>query len=550
MLISITLALLAGLLLSACGAEAIITVTPIPPPTVAPTATALGAMPATPLPVPTAAGMAGTPAMQTTTTTLVPSATPRTGAIVATAGNATAAAALTSATLSPIVAGATVAGATAAFPATVVPTPAPVVPVSAAATVAAVAAAPARTAIAAAPASAPTNAAPPTSPVAAPTAAPTRTSGQSGQTAQTGQLRATKTGPLEPHTLPGGVVSIPPGWTISVYAKDLGGVRFMGVRPSDGTLFAADAGGRLLALTDGGDGSGPQTRIFATGLNRPTSVAFYNDWVYVGETNAITRFRAPNNALTPVGSREVVVPDLPGGGNHWTRTVAFGADGRLYVSIGSTCNVCEEQDSRRAAIMVYDPDGKNGRLFATGLRNAVGLAFEPGSGQLWATVNGRDGIGDDTPPDDLRTVNDGTFYGWPYCYAGKTPNPEYRNVAAEKCKDVPPNARSLQAHSAALGLTFGDALAAPQIYRDSIYIAYHGSWNRTLKTGYKVVRIPFVDGKAGQAEDFAVGWLPGGADNPGRVWGRPVGVTVGRDGALYVSDDSTGTIYRLAASGG
>ncbi len=221
-------------------------------------------------------------------------------------------------------------------------------------------------------------------------------------------------------------------------------------------------------------------------------------------------------------------PTCPSGGGHWTRTVAFGPDGKLYVAIGSSCNVCIEQDPRRAAISVYDPDGKNGRVFATGLRNAVGITWQPGTNQMWATVNGRDNIGDDIPPDDLRTINDGTFYGWPYCYGGKTPNPEYKDQAAAKCKDTPPNARSLPAHVAPLGLAFGDGLSAPQPYKDSLYIAYHGSWNRSVKVGYKLVRVPFIDGKAGQPEDFATGWLPGGATNPGQVWGRPVGVDGGQ----------------------
>ena len=353
---------------------------------------------------------------------------------------------------------------------------------------------------------------------------------------------------MEPHQLPGGTITLPPGWDIKAYATGLGAARFMGVRPSDGTMFVADAQGRLLVLGDG-NGAEARVKVFASNLNQPSSVAFWQDWIYVGETNEIVRFRAPNDALAPQGAREVVVSNLPSGGQHWTRTVAFGPDGKLYVAVGSSCNVCKEEDARRAAISVYDPDGKNGRIFATGLRNAVGITWQPDTGQMWATVNGRDNIGDDIPPDDLRTVNDGTFYGWPYCYSGKTPNPEYRDMAAEKCKETPPNARSLPAHVAALGLTFGDKLNAPQPYKDSLYIAYHGSWNRSTKVGYKIVRVPFINGQAGQAEDFAVGWLPGTSDKTGTVWGRPVGVAVGKDGALYVTDDSTGVMYRIAATG-
>ncbi|MBX6343244.1 MAG: PQQ-dependent sugar dehydrogenase, partial [Thermomicrobiaceae bacterium] len=326
---------------------------------------------------------------------------------------------------------------------------------------------------------------------------------------------------------------LPAGFSIGVFASGIGAPRFMAVRPSDGLLFVADmGGGRVLILPDANhDGKADQIRVFASGLNRPSSVAFYQDWVYVGETDKVSRFRAPGNALAPAGGKEVVIPNLPTGG-HFTRTVAFGPDGKLYLSIGSSCNLCVEQDERRAAISVYDPDGKNGRLYATGLRNAVGLAWQPGTGQLWATVNERDYLGDNAPPDVLNKIDDGVFYGWPYCYDGPHPNPEFNDPA--RCANVPPDTVELPAHSAPLGLTFGQGLNAPRPYQDSIYVAYHGSWNRSVPTGYKVVRVPLTGGQPGKPVDFAWGWLPGSPSNPGKVWGRPVGVTVGNDGALYV----------------
>ncbi|MHB8644551.1 MAG: PQQ-dependent sugar dehydrogenase [Thermomicrobiales bacterium] len=371
-------------------------------------------------------------------------------------------------------------------------------------------------------------------PTASPTSAPTPAT--------------TPTGPPQAHALPGGSVMLPAGFTIDVFAQNLGQVRFMAVRPSDGLLFVADAHGRVLILPDANhDGKADDTVVFASNLRQPSSIAFYQDWVYVGETNEIVRFSAPNNAMQPQGNKEVVVPNLPPPTDHWTRTVAFGPDGKLYVAIGSSCNVCEQSDSRRAAISVYDPDGKNGRLFATGLRNAVGYTWQPGTNIMWATVNGRDSIGDDIPPDELRIVRDGSFNGYPYCYNGTTPNPEYGDPS--RCAQAVPAEVALPAHSAALGITFGDQFNAPQPYKESIYIAYHGSWNRSIKTGYKVVRVPFVNGQAGQPEDFAWGWLPGSADNPGQVWGRPVGVTIGSDGAMYVTDDDAGKVYRITATG-
>jgi glucose/arabinose dehydrogenase len=341
---------------------------------------------------------------------------------------------------------------------------------------------------------------------------------------------------------------LPAGFDIGVYAQNLGPVRFMAVRPSDGMLFVADGNGRILILPDANhDGKADSTVVFASGLNLPSSIAFYQDWVYIGETSEVSRFSAPNNAMQPQGNKEVVIPNLPPPTDHWTRTIAFGPDGKLYLAIGSNCNVCVQQDTRRAAISVYDPDGKNGRLFATGLRNAVGFTWQPGTNTMWATVNGRDSIGDDIPPDELRIVRDGSFNGYPYCYNGTTPNPEFGDPS--RCTQAVPAEVALPAHSAALGITFGDQLSAPQQYKDSIYIAYHGSWNRSVKTGYKVVRVPFVNGQAGQPEDFAWGWLPGSADNPGQVWGRPVGVTIGSDGAMYVTDDEGGKVYRIATTG-
>ncbi|MGI8854894.1 MAG: PQQ-dependent sugar dehydrogenase [Thermomicrobiales bacterium] len=432
------------------------------------------------------------------------------------------------------------------------PTPQPAATATVAASTQAAATTPAATVAAPTATSAPTAApaqpaatagvmAQPSSPIPAATSAPSTT------TASATTVPAPTSGPPQQHTLPGGTVTLPAGFTIDVYATGVGQARFMAVRPSDGVLFVADANGRILALPDANhDGKPDDVMVFASGLNLPTSIAFFQDWVYVGETDKVSRFSAPNNALQAQGAKQVIVPNLPTGG-HFTRTVAFGPDGKLYLSIGSSCNVCIEKDNRRAAISVYDPDGKNGRLFATGLRNAVGITWQPGTNQMWVAVNGRDSIGDDIPPDDLRAVQDGVFYGWPYCYNGTNPNPEFKDPS--KCANVPPDDVALPAHSAALGLTFGDQFAAPQPYKQSIYIAYHGSWNRTVKTGYKIVRVPMVNGKPGQPEDFAWGWLPGSADNPGQVWGRPVGVTIGSDGAMYVTDDSAGRIYRISATG-
>jgi len=235
------------------------------------------------------------------------------------------------------------------------------------------------------------------------------------------------------------------------------------------------------------------------------------------------------------------VKSLPAGGGHWTRTVVFGPDGRMYVSVGSSCNVCRESDRRRAAILRYAADGSGEEVFASGLRNAVGLAFRPGTGVLWATVNERDWRGDDVPPDYVTEVKEGTFHGWPDCMVvGGRAVPDDRFARGARCDRVTPPTVEIQAHSAPIGLAFYTGTQFPAEYRDSLFVAFRGSWNRAVATGYKVVRIRFRDGRPAGVEDFATGWLDGASS-----WGRPVDLIVGRDGALYLSDQGAGRIYRI-----
>jgi glucose/arabinose dehydrogenase len=220
--------------------------------------------------------------------------------------------------------------------------------------------------------------------------------------------------------------------------------------------------------------------------------------------------------------------------------VLIGPDGRLYVSVGSSCNVCEEEDERRAAISVYEIDGSGGRIFARGLRNAVGLAIQPGTGQLWATNNGRDWLGDDSPPDTGYLVRDGGDYGWPRCHNGRIVDPDFGTRDA--CDGVEAPAVEFQAHSAPLGLAFYDGDQFPEAYSGDLFVAFHGSWNRSRPTGYKVVRIPFENGQPdGQVLDFVSGWLQDASTAPG----RPVGLAVAPDGSLVVSDDKAGLVYRI-----
>lgn len=336
-------------------------------------------------------------------------------------------------------------------------------------------------------------------------------------------------------------VEVPAGFSVSVFAEGLNGPRFMAVGP-DGILYAADRmSDRIVALPDeDGDGRADDIRVFADNVGRPHSLVYHEGAWYVGIPSGVLRLEDSNGDGT-ADRRETIDGDIPSSGIHSTRTVLFLPDGRMVLSVGSSCNSCVEEDERRAAIVIYDElQADAERLLATGLRNAVGLAIQPTTGDLWATNNGRDLMGDDIPPDTLHRVTPDTDYGWPFCHGG-VPDPDLGGDTP--CAGVPEPELKIQAHSAPLGLTFYDARQFPEEYRGDLFMAYHGSWNRSVPTGYKVVRVPFENGEiAGDAVDFATGWLQPGEE----VLGRPVDVTVGGDGALYVSDDRGGFIYRIS----
>jgi glucose/arabinose dehydrogenase len=339
-------------------------------------------------------------------------------------------------------------------------------------------------------------------------------------------------------------IALPPGFGLSVYATGLNNPRMMALGP-DGQLYLAERGnGRIVRLPDrDGDGVSDGLEVVADGLQTPSSLAFAPDGsLYVGETERILRLSAPD-AQGIFQVREVLVSGLPGGG-HNTRTVLLSPDGRwLYVSVGSSCNVCLEEDERRATIMRYTADGADGIVYARGLRNAVGIVFRPGTEELWATCNGRDFLGDDQPPETVNRVQEGDDFGWPRCHAGRIIDPDFGSAGA--CDGVASPAVEIQAHSAPLGLAFYTGAQFPAAYQGSLFVALHGSWNRSVPTGYKVVRMDFQDGRPGPVEDFATGWLR--AD--GSSWGRPVDLLTAPDGSLWVSDDGEGRIYRVFYSG-
>ncbi len=341
-------------------------------------------------------------------------------------------------------------------------------------------------------------------------------------------------------------ITLPAGFQISVYAAGLGQARLMIWSP-EGALVISEQGttnGRVSILNDRDGNSTAEERItFAQGLRNPHGLAFRDGYLYVAAENQVVRYRWQGGAAAQ-GNPEIIIPNLPTGG-HATRTIGFGPDGKLYLAVGSSCNVCTEQDQRRAAIYQYNADGSGGRLYARGLRNAVGFVWQPGTGALWATNNGRDGLGDDTPPETINLVRDGADFGWPYCHSGRIADPQFGQQGS--CANTAKPSFELQAHSAPLGLAFYTGQTFPANYSGDLFVAFHGSWNRSTPTGYKIVRARFQNGQpTGQTEDFATGWLPDG----GRTsWGRPVDVSVGPGGSIYVSDDALGVIYRISYAG-
>ncbi len=366
---------------------------------------------------------------------------------------------------------------------------------------------------------------------------------------------------------------VPPGFQATLFASGLDEPRQLRVAPN-GDIFVAESGaGRVRVLRPDGAAK-PGQSVFASGLHEPFGIAFYPadnpQWVYVANTDSVVRFAYRSGDTRASGKPETIVPKLPTGG-HSTRDVVFAADGsKMFVSVGSESNVGEGMEkldpkarerrqagqapgaawgaeANRAVVMVFDPQGHNGRVFATGIRNCVGLAVTPGSGEPWCSTNERDGLGDDVPPDYVTRVREDGFYGWPWYYIGGNEDPRHKGERPDLKDKVTVPDVLIQAHSASLGMTFYDGTQFPAEYRGNIFAAEHGSWNRSKRTGYKVIRIPVKDGvPSGEYEDFATGFVV----NDANVWGRPVGVAVAKDGSLLISEDGSGTIWQVTYTGG
>ena len=351
---------------------------------------------------------------------------------------------------------------------------------------------------------------------------------------------------------------VPAGFQVQQFATGLDNPRLLRTAPN-GDVFLAESSSGIIRVFRGvtPDGKARQTEVFAKGLNQPYGITFYPpgdnpQWVYIGNTDAVIRFPYRNGDLVARGTAQHLV-DLPTGGGHWTRDIQFTADGKkMFVSVGSASNVDDTDttpaEKDRADILQFNPDGSEMRVYASGIRNAGGgLAINPKNGELWCSVNERDGLGDDLVPDYITHAEEGGFYGWPWWYIGGHQDPRHKGKHPElKVKVIVPDVL-VQPHNASLEMTFYEGTQFPSEFLGDIFSSQHGSWNRSVRTGYEVIRVPMhqTTRATGEYEDFLTGFV---VDN-GHVWGRPVGVAVAQDGSLLVSDDGSNSIWRVSYTG-
>ncbi len=340
--------------------------------------------------------------------------------------------------------------------------------------------------------------------------------------------------------LPLDKITLPPGFEINLYASNVPDARSMTLS-QNGTLFVGTRGaGNVYAVVDRDrDNKADLVLTVARGLNMPNGVAFRDGALYVAEVNRVLRYDNIESRLTNPPPPVVVNDGFPRDRHHGWKFIRFGPDGLFYVPVGAPCNICESGDPY-ATITRMRPDGTGLEVFARGVRNSVGFDWHPETRELWFTDNGRDWLGDDQPPDELNHApRKGLNFGFPYCHGRSIPDPEFG--AKRRCAEFTPSAMALGPHVAALGMRFYTGAMFPPEYRNQIFIAEHGSWNRSTPIGYRVTLVRLEQGRAVKYEVFAEGWLQGG-----RAWGRPVDVQVMPDGALLVSDDHAGAIYRIS----
>jgi len=341
--------------------------------------------------------------------------------------------------------------------------------------------------------------------------------------------------------LPLDTIKLSPGFEINVFAANVPNARSMSLS-SHGTLFVGTRrAGNVYAILDyNHDNIADKVIIIAQGLNMPNGVAFRNGSLYVSEVNRILRYDNIEDHLENPPEPIVVNDGFPRDRDHGWKFIRYGPDGKLYVPVGAPCNVCEQSDKRYASIMRMNPDGTDLEIFARGIRNTVGFDWNPDTQELWFTDNGRDWMGDDLPSDELNHAPaKGLHFGFPYCHGTNVSDPEFGTN--HTCDEFTPPAVELGAHVAPLGMRFYTASMFPGKYHKQIFIAEHGSWNRSIPTGYRLVNIQLKDNRVVKHEVFAEGWL-----QDGKAWGRPVDILIMPDGALLVSDDHAGVIYRIS----
>jgi glucose/arabinose dehydrogenase len=363
---------------------------------------------------------------------------------------------------------------------------------------------------------------------------------------------------LAPQTtgkLPLGQIKLPPGFAMEVYADAVPNARQMALGDK-GTLFVgSQRAGRVHAVVDrDGDKKVDQVYTIASGLAQPSGLAFRDGALYVGAISRILRYDGIESKLESPPEPVVVTDKLPAETHHGWKYLGFGPDGMLYVPIGAPCNVCERTDDERfATITRMKPDGTGFEIFARGIRNTVGFDWHPRTRELWMTENGRDMMGDDVPPDELlRAHKPGLHFGFPYCHAGAVADPEFG--AKRNCDEFEPPAMKLGPHVAAIGMTFYTGQMFPQEYRNQIFIAEHGSWNRSTPLGYRIMLVKLEGNKPVGYEPFAEGWLRGTRSSRGSrtiadSWGRPADVLVMPDGSMLIADDQAGVVYRITYKG-
>jgi glucose/arabinose dehydrogenase len=350
---------------------------------------------------------------------------------------------------------------------------------------------------------------------------------------------------------------VPAGFKVELYASYLNEPRLIRTAPNGDFFVAESRKGEILVFRGTtADGKPQQVGTFATGLNRPFGINFYPPgpnprWIYVGNTNSVVRFPYKNGDMKASAAAEHLA-DLPSGSGHWTRDIQFSEDGKtMFVSVGSASNIDDPDtttaEKNRADVLEFNPDGSGMKVFAFGIRNCVGLAVQPKSGDLWCSVNERDALGDNLVPDYITHVQPGGFYGWPWWYMGGHQDPRHAGKHPElRSKVITPDV-ILPPHNASLQLTFYEGKQFPAEYQGDIFAAEHGSWNKSVRVGYELIRVPLHQSghASGEYEDFMTGFV---ADN-GHVWGRPVGVTVAADGSLLVTDDGSNSIWRVSYTG-